>query len=1461
MEFKLKHKRKVLLPIAFVLAVLTTVFMLFVGTAPQNSNKLRAETTINEENLINGFQDLSLDTLDNTLSKDEETQEYLIKSVDDLRAVAYWVSTEFVEPVLPETGADEEYNSALATYQTNIQNQNAYTRASYRLENHLNLSGYNWTPIGTELNPFLGNFNGNGKSIYGLTIITSALDTQDDELTGDYSYYGLFGYVKYQIEDDVTYAPHIYSLGLKDTYIKTNGNYVGSLIGFAEGSFDIVPSFSTDNANASVLIEECYNTGYIEGADYVGGLVGSLSTGAAMYNCYNNSSSTYDTDSDIYTNIINGSAGGLVGIGVDDGEHIVISQSYNAATVSALDLNYAKLGGVMGEQSNVKSALYSRVVFSLASCLPSDMPFGYQDGVGRIFNSVSLINYNTLFRSCGFDIEQTIGNADWKGDAESVWLLASRSNGGLPVLYNVPQLIKLDFDAVVVDEETSTEQSILNENVIASFAQADEANVALVLNANSILVEQGRSIFVETSLVSGSSEEKAYQTYSEFAWKRTDYAKPYYTNPTTQELPLGQVFTYNDMLVTAYYEYRQYDIVFNTSPSDYLESIYVNGTPLQNNTFTTRYVDEDVEIQINTSAGYTVSSCSWLETLNMQNNTVALNIASCIDKGFSTVSSGEISQTIVLTPETYSVEISSNREDCTFNAYLGSEEFVSGNSIQYGQILSLEPETIAQNYKFKQWEYQIVENGESLDENAWTVLSTRGDLVTFQIPDCAENSTIYIRAVFTEQTWIVSLAPTTGGSVNLYNAEFPDVALNKNEFKFNENFIVKFVANTGYTLTSITINGQTYNIGENSSWLTWQNNDTLLVNGLTEDVTISGVFERNKYNVVVTLVNQDDLVSDLDGAQVVNASNESILGTITYNYKDQFTLSVILDEGYELISILENGSSRSNGSVYEVTGYTQIVVTVKLIDYQVNTNFNYTESTIYKVDTKNINGSGEYNYGDEVTISVSLPEMFNVAYWMVNGERVNNTNTTLTIDSITSNLNIVVYLQIKNITISFSASGDADYNNWFTITTSNNIITYNGQDTIITLKYGDFVNLSVSSQYFGNGERVGKYTFAYWKVNGAPVTTERYYSIYAGIQNLNIEAVFTPAEINILGNVAVVENNNISVFNDAGSIIGLNSNYYPYGTSITLTANANEGYKFAGWYILANGGNSTYQLVSTNAEYDLTVQEGVTVVAGFVKVAKVTLLTANNLAGTLQGAGTYTLGNAVTVNAVANDGYNFVRWLVDGVEVSNNPQYTFTITENTTLTAEFEQIYKISYASNDTNYGQVIGNTTGKYKENVTLEAISANNCTFVGWIIDDVLVSTASTLNITLNGDMEVQALFKKNFDWNILIILAGCVLFAVVLIAASSAYIKMREAEPMPVRALINGKDDKDAIMKYTKKKSIRDEIEPVPTRKYSKTNIQPVPVRKIVVAPSDHKGQEIKKKDKANNQKPTLKTDVDE
>lgn len=141
------------------------------------------------------------------------------------------------------------------------------------------------------------------------------------------------------------------------------------------------------------------------------------------------------------------------------------------------------------------------------------------------------------------------------------------------------------------------------------------------------------------------------------------------------------------------------------------------------------------------------------------------------------------------------------------------------------------------------------------------------------------------------------------------------------------------------------------------------------------------------------------------------------------------------------------------------------------------------------------------------------------------------------------------------------------------------------------------------------------------------------------------------------------------------------SGSYERNSFVTVSAIAPNGYKFVKW-------TENRKVVSTKPNYTFIINSDRELVANFEENTHIVTTSVNPTgAGTTTGSGTYTRGDSVTVNATANLGYNFVNWTENGNEVSTNPQYTFTITNNRNLIANFEEViykYKISVCQYDT---------------------------------------------------------------------------------------------------------------------------------------------------------------------------------
>ena len=110
------------------------------------------------------------------------------------------------------------------------------------------------------------------------------------------------------------------------------------------------------------------------------------------------------------------------------------------------------------------------------------------------------------------------------------------------------------------------------------------------------------------------------------------------------------------------------------------------------------------------------------------------------------------------------------------------------------------------------------------------------------------------------------------------------------------------------------------------------------------------------------------------------------------------------------------------------------------------------------------------------------------------------------------------------------------------------------------------------------------------------------------------------------------------------------------------------------------------------ATQQVQVTENATYTAYFDKNTYEVVINRNEN-GVVTGEGVYSHGEIVTLTATANNGYRFVRWS-NGVE--NNP-YTFTISDNVTLSVEFEGVVNTAVENSHsqspmTNFQKILRN-------------------------------------------------------------------------------------------------------------------------------------------------------------------------
>ncbi len=133
-----------------------------------------------------------------------------------------------------------------------------------------------------------------------------------------------------------------------------------------------------------------------------------------------------------------------------------------------------------------------------------------------------------------------------------------------------------------------------------------------------------------------------------------------------------------------------------------------------------------------------------------------------------------------------------------------------------------------------------------------------------------------------------------------------------------------------------------------------------------------------------------------------------------------------------------------------------------------------------------------------------------------------------------------------------------------------------------------------------------------------------------------------------------------------------------YGASVNVSASPNLGYAFVDWSCAGSGCYS-----GSNPNPTLTLYNNITETANFEKAPVVLSAVSSPAAGGVAtGSGTYASGKAITISAVANPNYTFVRWTCTGIGCysGTNPYPIVNATGNITETAYFTPAQKTSGA-------------------------------------------------------------------------------------------------------------------------------------------------------------------------------------
>ncbi|WP_308597672.1 fimbrillin family protein [uncultured Parabacteroides sp.] len=224
----------------------------------------------------------------------------------------------------------EVYNAEGLKNIAELVNEEWKSDINITLTNNIDLTGIDWTPIGKDDNKaYTGTFDGNGKTITGLTVTRSN------------RYTGLFGFIKGTVKNVVLTEVNI-----------TSGTFVGGVAGWSFGGNieNCSVSGSVSGSSGSDVggvvgyqqvgsITGCSSSATVKGTERAGGVVGVTNGGTTpLTACYATGNVTVENDG-----TSNAWAGGIVGM---NGTGTLIA-CYAAGNVSgnivggAVGVNYA----------------------------------------------------------------------------------------------------------------------------------------------------------------------------------------------------------------------------------------------------------------------------------------------------------------------------------------------------------------------------------------------------------------------------------------------------------------------------------------------------------------------------------------------------------------------------------------------------------------------------------------------------------------------------------------------------------------------------------------------------------------------------------------------------------------------------------------------------------------------------------------------------------------------------------------------------------------------------------------------------------------------------------------------------------------------------------------------------------------------------------------------------------------
>ena len=219
------------------------------------------------------------------------------------------------------------------------------TDINITLDKNIDLTGKDWTPIGTDYdNSYKGTFDGGGHTIMGLTVTTND------------QYVGLFGWLNR--------AGTVKNVVMEGVQITSNQIYGGSIGGVVGSGWGTIENCSVSGSVSGTVyvggvvgvqiggsITGCSSSATVKGTVDVGGVAGQTNSSATLTACYATGNVTIEINPE--KNIAGGSL-----VGMNAGSSLLACYATGNVTSTGSSTGNVYIGGFLGNNYTTVTACY-----------------------------------------------------------------------------------------------------------------------------------------------------------------------------------------------------------------------------------------------------------------------------------------------------------------------------------------------------------------------------------------------------------------------------------------------------------------------------------------------------------------------------------------------------------------------------------------------------------------------------------------------------------------------------------------------------------------------------------------------------------------------------------------------------------------------------------------------------------------------------------------------------------------------------------------------------------------------------------------------------------------------------------------------------------------------------------------------------------------------------------------------